>query len=209
VRFSAGSKEAMGLVVSLEKPLGMILEELEEGASRGAIVTGLQEEGSAFLSEFKDEFVGLRLVSVMGENVSDLMFEDVMTAIISAPSPVALELQPVDAVKMSGVTEQFKIGTLVSITVLEGDKETVVEAKVGDNLRSVLLENKVEVYKGLKEKLGNCGGGGQCTFCAVEFVTSNGWNERSEYEDSKLKKKPHYRLACLNNIQGPATIRLA
>lgn len=207
--FSAGSKEAMGLVVSLEKPLGMILEELEEGESRGAIVTGLQEEGSAFSSEFKDQFVGLRLVSVMGENVSDLMFEDVMTAIISAPSPVALELQPMDAVKMSGVTEQFKIGTLVSITVLEGDKETVVEAKVGDNLRSVLLENKVEVYKGLKEKLGNCGGGGQCTFCAAEFVTSNGWNERSEYEDSKLKKKPNYRLACLNNIQGPATIRLA
>lgn len=155
VCFSAGSKEAMGLVVSLEKPLGMILEELEEGESRGAIVTGLQEEGSAFSSEFKDQFVGLRLVSVMGENVSDLMFEDVMTAIISAPSPVALELQPMDAVKMSGVTEQFKIGTLVSITVLEGDKETVVEAKVGDNLRSVLLENKVEVYKGLKEKLGN------------------------------------------------------
>merc|ERR1711865_948042 len=33
--------------------------------------------------------------------------------------------------------------------------------------------------QGMKQKLGNCGGGGQCTFCAVDFVDSEGWNLRS------------------------------
>jgi ferredoxin len=97
----------------------------------------------------------------------------------------------------------------VTIAVLEeGGKETSIEAKVGDNLRKVLLENNIEVYKGLKKKLGNCGGGGQCTFCAADFVESEGWGLRSDYEDGKLKKFPNARLTCLNNIQGPATIRI-
>jgi ferredoxin len=61
----------------------------------------------------------------------------------------------------------------------------------------------------MKQKLGNCGGAGQCTFCAMDFVESQGWLERSDYEDKKLLKNPDARLACLNEIQGPATIRKA
>jgi len=62
---------------------------------------------------------------------------------------------------------------------------------------------------GLKQKLGNCGGGGQCTFCAADFVgDSEGWSPRSDYEDQRLAKTPNARLTCLNNIQGPCTIRL-
>ena len=61
---------------------------------------------------------------------------------------------------------------------------------------------------GLSQKLGNCGGGGQCGFCAADFVDSEGWEPRSEYEDKKLAKTPNARLTCFNNIQGPATIRL-
>jgi ferredoxin len=103
----------------------------------------------------------------------------------------------------------FPVGTPVTIAVLEeGKPQTSIEAKVGDNLRQVLLDNKIEVYKGLKKKLGNCGGGGQCTFCAAEFVESEGWEPRSDYENQKLKKNPNARLTCLNNIQGPATIKI-
>jgi hypothetical protein len=156
VCFSSDPKEATGLVVSLDKPLGMILEEFEEGEAKGATVTGLQEDGSAFSSEFKDQLVGLRLVSVMGESVSDLMFDDVMKNLVEAPTPVTLELKAADFVEeISPAVEQFSVGSLVSIKVLDGDEETVVEAKVGDNLRKVLLENNFEVYKGLKQKLGN------------------------------------------------------
>jgi ferredoxin len=107
------------------------------------------------------------------------------------------------------VEPQFTIGTTVQIKVIQdGNEDKTIDAKVGENLRQTLLDNKVELYRGLKKKLGNCGGGGQCTFCAVDFVESEGWEERMEYENTKIKKFPTARLACLNNIQGPATIRV-
>ena len=128
-----------------------------------------------------------------------------ITAILDAPSPVTLELEPI---MNYGSSDSFRLGTIVNITVLEGDKETVVEMKVGDNLRSCLLDGGFEVYRGLKSKFGNCGGAGQCALCAVDFLSTEGWVDRSEYDDSKLKKSPQARLSCLNNIQGPAVIRL-
>jgi len=128
-----------------------------------------------------------------------------MAAIVDAPSPITLQLEPMAEGEASN---PYSIGEVVRLTVLEGENETVVDMKVGDNLRLSLLESGFEVYRGFKSKIGNCGGGGQCTFCAVEFVTSEGWGERSDYEDTKLKKSPHARLSCLNNIQGPAVIRL-
>mmetsp|Transcript_108409 Transcript_108409/g.313244 ORF Transcript_108409/g.313244 Transcript_108409/m.313244 type:complete len:248 (-) Transcript_108409:57-800(-) len=199
-----------GLAISLEKPMGIVLEEVEEGQAMGVYVASLNEDGSAFNSEYKDQLVGLKLVSVMGTAVDQLNFDSVMDTIIEAPNPVNLEFKAMNEEEAESEAEDmYPVGTVVPITVLDGDSERVIEVKVGDNLRKSLLENNFEVYKGLKQKLGNCGGGGQCTFCATDFVSSEGWAERSDYEDSKLKKAPNARLACLNNVQGPATIRLS
>ena len=201
---SSADVETDLLSVELDKPLGMILEEVEEGAANGVFVKELAEEGSAATSEYKDKLQGLKLLSVMGEDVSSLVFDDVMEKLIDAPSPVSIEFQ------LSGAEEDegLAIGTPVTISVVQdGKPDLAIDAEVGDNLRKVLLDNGVEVYKGMKQKLGNCGGGGQCTFCAFDFVEATGWEERSEYEDGKLKKSPNARLTCLNNIQGPATIR--
>jgi ferredoxin len=82
---------------------------------------------------------------------------------------------------------------------------------VGDNLRKTLLsDGNIELYRGLKKKLGNCGGGGQCGFCAVELIDETGvWGTRSDYEAKKIGKNgnENCRLACMNNIVGPATVR--
>jgi ferredoxin len=182
---------------------------MEENQPRGVYVLELGEEGSAL--QYKDQLIGLPLTKVMDVDVTQLDFDSVMERLIDAPSPVTLEFTLSRQEGTSGpVVEEFPIGTTVTIKVLEDNdtKETTIEGKVGDNLRKTLLENNVEVYKGLKQKLGNCGGGGQCTFCAAEFVESQGWSERSDYESNKLKKNENARLTCLNNIQGPATIRL-
>jgi ferredoxin len=154
----------------------------------------------------------------MQADVTCLDFDAVMEKIIEAPSPVSIdfEIQNVPS-SVSEETEevstdsepQFDLGTVVTINVIqEGKPDLAIEAKVGDNLRRILLDNDVEVYRGLKKKLGNCGGNGQCTFCAVDFVESTGWEARSEYEEGKIGKWPKARLACMNNIQGPATIRV-
>jgi ferredoxin len=196
------------LEVELEKPLGIILEEVQEGTANGVKVEELSDAGSAYASEYKDQLVGLKVATVMGQDVASLTFDDVMDTLINAPSPlkIAFEL-PEEEEEVA--PPQFEVGQTVTITVLQEGVETVgIEAKVGDNLRQTLLDNKVELYRGMKKKFGNCGGGGQCLFCAVAFEESEGWEARSDYEEQKIGKFPKARLACINNIQGPATIRV-
>lgn len=203
---SSESVDASLLSISLEKPLGMILEEIEEGAAMGVKVKELAESGSAFKSEYGDQLVGLKVARVMQEDVTSLSFDSVMEKIIEAPSPLSIDF---DIENIPKSEPQFDVGACVIINVIqEGKPDLAIEAKVGDNLRRVLLDNDVEVYRGLKKKVGNCGGAGQCTFCAVDFCDSEGWDARSDYEESKIGKWPKARLACMNNIQGPATIRV-
>jgi ferredoxin len=182
----------------------------------GVKVQELSTEGSAYTSDYRNVLVGMKLSQVMDINVSNMSFENVMDCIIQAPSPVKISFVPLTSQQDQQQQQQspmLQVGTMVEIRVLQSDnkEDKVIQAKVGDNLRKVLLDNQVELYKGLKKKLGNCGGGGQCTFCAVDFVQEGeGWGERSDYENQKIAKMPKTaRLACLNNVQGPATIRVA
>ena len=155
-RMAMSSTTSNVLTLELEKPLGMILEEVEEGAAKGVFCASLSDEGSAAASDVSDQLVGLSLSTVMGEDVTSLVFDDVMEKLIAAPSPVALEFI------LPEETDELPVGTDVVIKVLEeGGKETSINAQVGDNLRQTLLDNNIEVYKGLKKKLGNCGGGGE------------------------------------------------
>ena len=185
------------LSLNLEKPFGLVLEETD-GDGGGVQVEDVNSGGSAAICGI--DLIGRKIMSVAGNDVSGLMFDDVMDQIITAESPVDVEFDG---------PESLKVGTGVSITVVQEGKDTITfDAKVGDNLRKALLDNKIEVYRGMKKKLGNCGGGGQCTFCAVDVQEEN-WFPRSEYEDTKIPKlPPSARLACLNNIQGPATVRV-
>ena len=223
--FSAASvaSDAALLSLTLEKPLGLVLEETEDGTG-GVTVTQVNEGGSAFESPSAAEIQGAKLVAVESRDVASLPFDDVMEAIIAAPSPLTVEFAlaaaPAPASAETDVTDEaeaaaptYAAGTPVAITVESPDGGAParrIEAKVGDNLRKTLLANDVEVYRGLKKKLGNCGGGGQCGFCAVEVVDEEGaWGARSEYEAQRIGNNggERCRLACLNNIPGPATVR--
>lgn len=199
------------LSTELEKPLGIILEEVEENAAQGVKVEELSDSGSAYASEYRDQLIGLKVAQVMDVDVTGMVFDDVMQCIIDAPSPLSIAFEIDDEIEADTAEADpaFEIGTDVQIKVIQkGNDDRTIDAQVGDNLRKLLLENDVELYRGLKKKLGNCGGGGQCGFCAVDFVESEGWEERSDYEDKKIAKYPTARLACMNNIQGPATIRI-
>ena len=48
-----------------------------------------------------------------------------------------------------------------------------VLCKRGDNLRDVIIKEKMQLY-GLKGLLGNCGGAGQCSSC---FISLEGGGE--------------------------------
>lgn len=57
-----------------------------------------------------------------------------------------MEFAKITDVEASGSSDAFPLGTLVPLTVVEGEKETSIQVKVGDNLRSSLLDGGFEVY---------------------------------------------------------------
>lgn len=84
------ARDAETYSVTLEKPLGLVLDEVTPGGSDGVEV-GATREGSAA------EACGLvqpgdRLLSVGEDDLTRCAFDDVMERLVAAPSPVALRL---------------------------------------------------------------------------------------------------------------------
>ncbi|KAG2487420.1 hypothetical protein HYH03_013988 [Edaphochlamys debaryana] len=89
------------------------------------------------------------------------------------------------------------VGT-VKLTVQQAKEGTrEIEVESGDQLRAVLMAEKIDLYT-TWGKVWQCGGVGQCGTCIVE-VKSGGelLSERTAVEDKKLNGKPaSWRLAC-------------
>ena len=83
-----------------------------------------------------------------------------------------------------------------------------IQCKQGENLRELVIREKLQLY-GLKGLLGNCSGAGQCRTC---FVSVEGGNKDSlspltSVEEEKLKNRPeNWRLACQTLIKSSAVI---
>ena len=181
--------------LTLTKPLGLMLEEIQDGV--GVMVQDVTAEGSA--ASYAEQVRGARVVRINAQNVQTAPFDQVMELIAACDGTVTLEFLPPKT--------PLPIGTPVTIAVVMKDATRELPAKVGDNLRQTLLNNNIDVYAGM-QKITNCGGAGQCTLCAFDVLAEDGdWDERSEYENSRLKSFPKARLTCLNVIQGPATIQ--
>jgi hypothetical protein len=145
--------------VTLTKPLGLLLEEVQEGAAKGVFVQDVTETGSAFA--MADELRGWRLVKVMDTDCSALTFDAVMDLIRNSNGDeVTLSFAPLLLSPSAVGTVDYAEGTVVTIRVQQqagGKKpDLVFQAKVGDNLRQALIANGVEVYQGM-QKLSNCG----------------------------------------------------
>ena len=84
-----------------------------------------------------------------------------------------------------------------------------VECYPGENLRDVALREGIELY-GLKGRLGNCNGCGQCITCFVDVVAEAGGSAlspRTSVEDVKLKRRPEqWRLACQSLVQQSVVV---
>jgi ferredoxin len=200
---STSSTAVRKIPLSLNKPLGIILEEIGDSSNNGVYVREVAETGSAVAHA--DEILNAKLSTVNGVDVNQQSIDDVLALISNLDGMLDLEFTKPEVDESES---EFELGTPVTIQVIQKDGSSLVlNTKVGNNLRQTLIDNGFEVYQGLKQKLGNCGGAGQCTFCAVDFIESKGWAERTDYESQKLKKFPTARLACLNNIQGPAIIK--
>jgi len=79
----------------------------------------------------------------------------------------------------------------------------------GENLRKVLLNNKIDLYNG-NAKVINCHGIGTCGTCSVDIegeISAPNWREKS-----RLSLPPHHpntsrRLACQVQVLGDIKIK--
>lgn len=84
--------------------------------------------------------------------------------------------------------------------------ERTIEAEVGQDLRTALLENDVKLYgpKFLHQHF-NCHGKGLCTTCQVEIVEGDGVCDQSFFE--RIRIGSEHRLACQARIYQDTVIR--
>ncbi|MGA7954777.1 MAG: 2Fe-2S iron-sulfur cluster-binding protein [Gloeobacterales cyanobacterium] len=79
-----------------------------------------------------------------------------------------------------------------------------VSCNRGDNLRRVLLENKVGLYNG-GAKVINCQGLGTCGTCAVEI--EGAVSEPSPMEQLRAPLLKNRRLACQTSVLGDIRVK--
>lgn len=93
-------------------------------------------------------------------------------------------------------------------SILFVNESQEIDVSEEDDLRSVALDNKIDLYT-FKGKLMNCGGYGQCGTCLIEVVDGmENLSPRTPVENAKLKRKPEtYRLACQTLVLGSASVK--
>jgi len=77
------------LEVTVEKPLGIVLEENEENMAKGVFCFECGEDSSGFIAGIRSGDV---ITEVEGTETSDFTFEQVMGLLQNAESPVAMKL---------------------------------------------------------------------------------------------------------------------
>lgn len=174
--------------VSLEKPLGLLLEEEDDGC---VVVKEVREGGSAF--GCPDVSEGSQVVMAAGLDCRGLGLDEVMEAIGAASSPVDLRLAT----------------NTCLIKIIDDGESTFVSAKTGDNLRKALLQAGAKIYD-FRGTLTNCNGGGQCGTCVVALDDAPAFTPRSDWEAGKLKgRSENHRLSCQVLVAGDqATVTL-
>ena len=105
------------ITVSLKKPLGISLEEVEENKKRGVTIDGLDDGGSAKANG--KIYAGLFLVSVNGMDTKYEDFDTILNAIKSAPEGKPLDLVFIPPGRV------FKGPATLSVTKLDGSKLTI------------------------------------------------------------------------------------
>lgn len=221
--------------VTLNKPMGIIFEDNDEAAGGGLYVAELADGGAAeSLGSIRP---GDQLVTVAGTRATALDFDSAMGLLGEASAPVSLmfwrgSLSTIPAGIGSAVApeeeeeeeERPSIGdtddapapagstTAVTIRIVQdGGSDSIIVTESDAILRTVLLDNKVDVYNGMMDKAMNCGGAGQCGTCRYEVLeASEGClGDRTPAEDSKLKNRdPSTRLACQTVLKAGGEIKI-
>jgi C-terminal processing protease CtpA/Prc len=125
--------------VSIKKPLGLSLVEVEVDKKSGVFVDDMDSDGSAKASGVIKK--GLYLMEINGVDVKYQDFDTILDLLIDAPADKPLDLLFVDPNLV------MKGSATLTVTTIEG-KVVKLNALKGQILRTVLQDNKLQVYKG-------------------------------------------------------------
>lgn len=93
---------------------------------------------------------------------------------------------------------------MVTIRVLDGDNEKLIQAEKGETLLSALKKNEVNIYGALSSKI-NCGGRGICATCGVYILSDD--IQPIHWHDQLASTFGYPRLSCQIKIVDDMTIR--
>lgn len=113
-------------------------------------------------------------------------------------------------------------GKMISIHIVdplldsENEPCMLLRSSQGNDLRSILLRNRANLYQDdWLQHSRSCGGGGSCFTCLIELIDEQGViSEKSEAEEHRLKGKPDsWRLSCqcfinADGTEGECTVKL-
>lgn len=185
--------------VSVLKPLGLSLEEVEENGKRGVVVEDVNDGNAKLCGKI---YKGLFLVSANGRSMKNEDFETVLDTLRNCPESEPVELVFIDPRNI------FRGPALLTVNMPSG-KVAQIKSIKGQPMREVLMSAKINVH-GDRANLTNCGGGGQCGTCAVLIEDADDWDSRAELEGLRLKKYPsNARLSCRVNIEGDCTVTIS
>ncbi len=85
--------------------------------------------------------------------------------------------------------------------------DKAVACKPFTNLRSLAIENDIDLYNGLAKYL-NCQGHGACGTCTVEVIPQGGVTKKGALENLRfLQLKGNLRLSCQVLVTGDIEVR--
>lgn len=93
----------------------------------------------------------------------------------------------------------------VYVTVIDGDRERVLAAPVGTNLRELLCDNSLSPYTRLTERV-NCGGRGLCATCGVRII--EGGHPPEHWHDRVADRFGYPRLSCQITVERDLIVRI-
>lgn len=196
--------------ISINKPLGLDLEEAEDGKECGVLIAELTEGGNA--AKTKKLSSGMFLKYADNVDVGSMGFDEIIGIIKAVPEGKAVDLvfiYPGDVFNGPAVLDVTMPITYDAQTGEAIRKVKQITCKKGQKLRDVLLENRVDLYD-IRGKATNCGGAGQCGTCIVKVnVAADDWTPVPSFEAKKLTKyDKSCRLSCNVIVEGDAEIEI-
>jgi len=147
-----------------------------------------------------DTIIGVFVGDDFKESTTGLDYDDTVD-VINRAKEFALDHQNMISLELNRLVKKAAVNVVVEN---DDGKETEVEGLAGDNLRLLLMHNKVNLYDPKTHRLdqpnvcGDCGGEGICGTCLVSIQEGmEHLNKVGPQESSILMNRPNtWRAAC-------------